>query len=91
MPMATTQIQESPTLNRLRTIITAVASIEPTDISATQSVWEDLQISAEITLPKIIKLVNEQFGTALTKADILDQVETVAEFVELIDNEVELG
>ncbi len=97
MPLTATPIQDSPTLSRLRNIIAMVASIDPADITPTQSIWEDLQISSEVVLPKILKRVNDEFSNehhtviSLTGADVEDQVETVADFVDLIDNEIELG
>lgn len=98
MASPTVQLTDSETYQKLRNIIAVVASIDPADITPTQNVWEDLQISPEVVLPKIVKRINEEFSdeesdiiVSLRSAEVADQVETVADLVDLIDNEVELG
>lgn len=81
----------SPNLGEVQTIIAEVTGYEPNDIQPHFNLTEDLQLNMETDFPLIIKRVNAHFGTHLQPKDISDEVETIGQLVELVDEETELG
>lgn len=81
----------SPNLAEVQNIISELTGYEPTDIQPAFSLTEDLQLNMEVDFPLVIKRANVHFGTHLKPKDVAEEVETVGELVELIDEETELG
>lgn len=81
----------SPNLSEVQNIIAEITGYEPTDIQPSFSLTEDLQLNMEVDFPLIVKRVNSHFGTHLKHKELLDELDSVGELVELIDEETELG
>jgi hypothetical protein len=89
----TTPTPISPTLKAVQEIIsvTTGGSYEPTDIQPTSDFEENLHIDMETDFPKIVKRVNQVFMTQFSAQELMEEVETVADLVDIIDVETELG
>lgn len=81
----------SPNLAEIQNIIAEITGYEPSDIQPSFDLTEDLQLNMETDFALIVKRANAQFGTHLNPKELADEIETVSELVELIDEETELG
>lgn len=81
----------SPNLAEVQNIISEITGYEPEDIKPSFDLEEDLQLNMDTNFILIIKRANAQFGTHLNAKELRDEVETVGDLVDLIDEETELG
>lgn len=86
-----TQETTSPTLQALQNIIAEMTGYEPHDIQPHYHLEDDLQLDMERDFPLLIKRINRHFTTTLNSKDLMDEIETIADLVEYIEDETELG
>lgn len=81
----------SPNLAEVQNIISEITGYDPDDIKPSFNLEEDLQLNMDTNFVLIIKRANAHFGTHLDAKQLRDEVETVGDVVDLIDEETELG
>ncbi len=86
-------LNPSPTLKAVQEIISEATggSYEPVDIQPTSDFEENLHIDMETDFPKIVKRVNQRFMTQFSAHELMEEVDTVEDLVDIIDVETELG
>lgn len=82
---------QSAYFEQLRNLLAEVTGNDPGDIHPESSLTEDLGITDEADLPRIIKRINTVFDIHLRVADVTDEIETVESLLMLITDEAELG
>jgi acyl carrier protein len=82
---------ESAIFEQLRTVLAEITANEPVDILPESDLVDDLGIIPETDLPRIVKRVNAEFEIMLDQKIVMAEVETVADLLTRITDEVELG
>jgi acyl carrier protein len=86
-----TQATSSPTLASVQDIIAELTGYDPQDIQPHYHLEDDLQLDLERDFPLVIKRINRHFNTNLSSKELINEVETIADLVEYIEDETELG
>lgn len=90
MPSVIKKVNEE-ILRRVQEIIALETGIDPIDIQPHTDLFEELQLSTETVFPIIIKRINAAMQTSLKADDLVDEVETISELIDVIEDEMELG
>lgn len=78
-------------LAQLCAILSEMTGNEFTDIHADSNLIEDLGITEETDLPRIVKRINKDFEIHLDGSAVAEEVETVEDLLTMITDEAELG
>ena len=84
-------INPSPTLLAVQNIIAEVTSYEPNDIQPSFHFEDDLQLDMVTDFPSVINRINQHFSTTFVAKELMNEIETVDELVERVEDETELG
>ena len=82
---------KTSTLTEVQDIIAEITGYEPTDIQPHFNLEEDLQLNMETDFLAVVKRINAHFHTHFKAKDLADEVETISQLVEVIEDETELG
>jgi len=77
-------------LARVQEVIAKKTGYDPTDLKLEANLTEDLQFT-QIDFLAVMKGLNQEFETDLNAKELFEEIETIAELVERIEDETELG
>lgn len=82
---------EDARFDQLRTILAEMTGNDAGDIHPDSSLIDDLGITEESDLPRIVKRINKDFEIHLDSSAVAEEVETVEDLLTMITDEAELG
>jgi len=79
------------TLSQVQEVIAEITGYEPSDVQPHFNLEDDLQLNMETDFLAVIKRINSHFHTHFNAKELAEEVETVSELVDMIEDETELG
>ncbi|PIY79698.1 MAG: hypothetical protein COY81_01275 [Candidatus Pacebacteria bacterium CG_4_10_14_0_8_um_filter_43_12] len=84
-------MQQEDRFGQLSAILAEMTGNDINDIHLDSTLLDDLGITEESDLPRIVKRVNKEFEIHLDQMAVAEEVETVENLLTMITDEAELG